>query len=79
MDQQPDQLAYFVQSDAECCDPAGAGQLLGSYVCDALSPSEKDVFEQHMKECIACWTDVTNWNNLGLAKGDESPRFPRSR
>ncbi|HEV2199740.1 MAG TPA: hypothetical protein VGR73_07955 [Bryobacteraceae bacterium] len=69
MDLEPNELVYFVKYDAECID-VNVGQLLGKYLCDAVDPKEKEIFERHLEECIACWTDVANWNNLGYAKGD---------
>lgn len=69
MDPNPSELVYFVKSDAKCID-VEIGQLLGKYLCNAVNPDEENLFKRHLGECIACWTDVTNWNNLDLAKSD---------
>ncbi len=69
MAQDASELAFFVKSDAECID-MNVGRLLGKYLCGAVNADEAELFERHLVDCIACLTDVTNWNNLGLAKGD---------
>jgi len=65
----PTDLAFFVRSDARCMDKK-VGQLLGKYLFQAVNAEEKDVFESHLEDCLPCWTDVTNWNNLKSAKRD---------
>lgn len=62
----PEEKAFLVKSDAQCNNPS-LGNLLGAYLCDALPAEKRGDFEMHLEECIACWTDVTNWVNLGLA------------
>lgn len=69
MAQKASDVAFFVKSDAECIDK-DVSRLLGKYLCGAANADEAELFERHLDECIACWTDVTNWTNLGLAKGD---------
>ncbi|HEV2199739.1 MAG TPA: zf-HC2 domain-containing protein [Bryobacteraceae bacterium] len=72
----PEEMAFWVKTDASCNNP-DLGNLLGAYLCDALSPEKRAGFENHLDECIACWTDVTNWENLGLAAKDRPAQLAR--
>ncbi len=62
----PEEKAFWVKTDVGCIN-SEFGKLLGAYLFDALPPEKGAGFEKHMEECIACWTDVTNWGNLSLA------------
>lgn len=65
----PKEKAFWVKTDAGCTD-SEFGKLLGAFLFDALPLEQRTGFEKHLEECIACWTDVTNWGNLGLAAKD---------
>jgi hypothetical protein len=69
MDEDRSKLAFLIQSDAKCIDET-IGNLLGKYLCDAVTTEEKERFEKHLNECGACWMDVTNWNNLSPVQQD---------
>jgi anti-sigma factor RsiW len=62
----PNEMVFWMISDARCNNPE-IGDLLGAYLCDALPPETREIFEAHLEECMGCWTDVTNWENMGLA------------
>ncbi|GAC1330983.1 MAG: anti-sigma factor [Chloroflexota bacterium] len=34
------------------------GEQVGAYVLDALSPEEKDAFEEHLRDCATCESEV---------------------
>jgi len=72
----PEEMAFWVKTDARCNNPA-LGKLLGAYLFNALPPGELATFEEHCEECIACWTDVTNRENMRLAANDPAPSVRR--
>lgn len=61
--------AYFVKTRVKCIDQE-IGRLLAAYLFDGLHAKQKMRFERHLEKCIACATDVINWNNLKVTKGD---------
>lgn len=65
-DPKPEERAFWVKTDARCTNRK-IGKLLGGYLFHALAPAEQAAFEKHLEECIACWTDVTNWGNISPA------------
>jgi len=66
----PEEMAFFMQSNASCDNPQ-LGDLMGAYLCDALPTDKRAAFEAHLEGCIACWTDVANWENLGMAAKEQ--------
>jgi len=57
------EIVAWAMTDARCTDEA-VGELLGDYLFNALPPEKQGVFEEHLDECIACFTAATNWANL---------------
>ncbi len=58
-----DETAIWIRTDADCTDES-VGILLGDYLLKALSPEEIAAFEKHLDQCVACFTAVTNWENI---------------
>jgi anti-sigma factor RsiW len=58
-----DEKATWATTDAQCTDES-VGELLGDYLFAALTPETRAVFEEHLDDCVACFTAVTNWENI---------------
>ena len=59
-----DETATWVMTDAYCTDER-VGELLGDYLFNALTPETHAAFEEHLDRCVACFTAMTNWENIG--------------
>lgn len=57
---------YLVQTDATCVNES-LGELCLGYINGSLSPEDRNTFEAHMLECVACETEVSNWKSLADA------------
>lgn len=73
------EIVAWAMTDARCTDEA-VGELLGDYLFNALPPEKQGVFEEHLDECIACFTAATNWKNIGAAAdGQSDDRVDKAR
>ena len=61
------ELAFLMRTDDQCINQ-DVGDLLGAYLLGALRADQRTLFESHVNECLACWTDVTNWGNIAQVK-----------
>ena len=53
--------------------------LTGAYVCHALDPAEREAFEQHLAQCVACGQEVAELREVTAALGTAIALEPPAR